>query len=244
VYKYVLNQRIIQLQGHSPISLLPQVFCKMLKLPKSTLIFKVEDCKEFFMKHNNGLNLLPEYLENITSIRADITKIQVDSLKNPYHEFSWLLTNVTCQENTVSISQMILYILYFIVQEKSIFDWGNLISIEIASQLSHYKNDRKFIMASYLIFSIMHCCQFSNLTISKRVNCEVYPITFWYQELWRHKTPLFFYEVYNDFVSILKKKLLGESTPMISVEVAKLLEKRGTIEKMENHSIIRIFCSK
>jgi hypothetical protein len=37
---------------------------------------------------------------------------------------------------------------------------------------------------------------------------------------------------------------LGERTLRIYVEVAKFLEKKGTIEKMENHSIIRIFCSK
>jgi hypothetical protein len=139
---------------------------------------------------------------------------------------------------------MILYILYFTVQEKAIFDWGKLISIEISSQLSHYKKDRKFFMASYLIFCITHCYQFPNLTINKRIKCEADLVTFWYQALWRHKTPLFFYEVYNDFVSIFKKNLFGESTSRISIEAAKFLEKKGTIEKMENHSIIRIFCSK
>jgi hypothetical protein len=35
VDKYIPNQRIIQLQGHSPISLSPQVFCKMLKMFQS-----------------------------------------------------------------------------------------------------------------------------------------------------------------------------------------------------------------
>jgi hypothetical protein len=122
---------------------------------------------------------------------------------------------------------MILYILYFIVQEQAIFYWGKLISIKISSQLSHYKKDRKFFMASYLIFFIVHCFQFPNLTISKRVNCEIDLVTFWYQELQRHKTPLFFYEVYNDFVSVFKNILLGENTPRISVEATKFLEKKG-----------------
>jgi hypothetical protein len=94
--------------------------------------------------------------------------------------------------------------MFFIVQEKVIFDWGKIISIEIASRLSHYKKDRKFFMASYLIFVIMHYHQFPNLTIIKRVNCESDPITFWYQALWRHKTPLVLYEVYNDLVSVFK----------------------------------------
>ena len=55
VDKYVPSQRIIQFQDHSPISLSPQVFRKMLKLPELVFTFKGEDCKEFLKKHNNGL---------------------------------------------------------------------------------------------------------------------------------------------------------------------------------------------
>jgi hypothetical protein len=99
-------------------------------------------------------------------------------------------------------------------------------------------------MASYLIFSIVHCCQFSNLTINERVNCEIDPVTFWYQALRRHKTPLFFYEAYNNFVSIFKKFLLGENTSRISDQASIFLEKNGKIEKMENLILIRIFFSK
>jgi hypothetical protein len=50
--------------------------------------------------------------------------------------------------------------------------------------------------------------------------------------------------VYNDFVSVFKKLFLGENTPRISIEATKFLEKRRTIKKMENHNMIRIFCSK
>jgi hypothetical protein len=135
VDKYISNQRAIQHQGHSPISFSPQVFCKMLKLSEPTLTFKGEDCRDFLKKHNNGLNLLPEYLENSVSILVDITRIQVDSLKNPYQEIAWLFTRITGQENIASISRMVLCVLYFTVQEKIIFDWGKLISIKIASQL-------------------------------------------------------------------------------------------------------------
>jgi hypothetical protein len=59
VEKYVPNQSIIKLQGQSSISLSPQVFRKILKLSEPTLTFKGEYCKEFFRKHNNGLDLFP-----------------------------------------------------------------------------------------------------------------------------------------------------------------------------------------
>jgi hypothetical protein len=99
-------------------------------------------------------------------------------------------------------------------------------------------------MASYFLFSIVYCCQFPNLTISKRVNCEIDPIISWYQALWRHNSSLYFYEFYNDFVLVFKGLLFGENTPRISNQANKFLEKKRTIEKMENHSVIRILCSK
>jgi hypothetical protein len=84
VDKYIPNQRAIQLQVHSPIYLSPQVFHKMLKLLETTLAFKGKDYIDILKKHGNGLDLLLEYLENPTSIPVDITRIQVDFLKNPY----------------------------------------------------------------------------------------------------------------------------------------------------------------
>jgi hypothetical protein len=104
-----------------------------------------------------------------------------------------VVNQVDMSEITATISHMILYILYFIVKEHAIFDWKKLISIEISSQLSNYKRDKKIFMASYLVFSIVYCGQFPNLTISNRVNCEIDPVTFWYQALWRHKTSIYFY---------------------------------------------------
>jgi hypothetical protein len=84
-------------------------------------------------KHNNGFDLLLDYLENHASIPEDITIIQVESFKNPYHKIAWLFTRLASQESITSISRMILYIMYFIVQEQAIFDWRKLISIEISS---------------------------------------------------------------------------------------------------------------
>jgi hypothetical protein len=234
IEKCVSSQRIIQLEDHYPISLSPKVFHKMLKLPKPTLTFKEEDYRDFLKKHNNGLDLLPEYLENPATITEDITRIQIDSFKNRFLYIVWLFTRLIGQERTATISRMILYILYFTVKEQTIFDWEKLISIEISSQLSHYKRDKKLFMDSYLVFSIVYGCQFPNLTIIKRLNCEIDPVTFRYQALWRHKTSLYFYEVYNDFVSVFRGFLFGKNTPNISDQDNKFLEKKGMIEQMES----------
>jgi hypothetical protein len=45
----------------------------MLKLLEPTLTFKGEDCREFLKKHDNGLDLLPKFLEDPTAIPEDIT---------------------------------------------------------------------------------------------------------------------------------------------------------------------------
>jgi hypothetical protein len=139
---------------------------------------------------------------------------------------------------------MIFYILYFTVKEKVIFNWGKLICIEISSQFSQYKRDNKFFMASYLVFVIAYCYQFPKFSIYKRVNYELDPVTLWYQPFWRRTTSFHFYEVYNDFVSIFKGLLFGKDTPRIYDQTNNFLDKKGMLEKMENHNVIRILCSK
>jgi hypothetical protein len=73
--KYISEQRIIPLWGHSYVSLSPQVFHQMLILSNPTLMFKGEDSKKFLRKHNNGLDLLPEFLEDPMAFPEDITSL-------------------------------------------------------------------------------------------------------------------------------------------------------------------------
>jgi hypothetical protein len=96
-------------------------------------------------------------------------------------------------------------------------------------------------MSSYLVFAIMHCYMFPKLSVSKKVNCEFDPVTFWYRALWRHKASHLFYEGFNDFVSIFKYLLLGKDVLQIFENATKFLHKNGTLEQMENYSVIMIF---
>jgi hypothetical protein len=79
---------MIQLEDHSHVSLSPQVFRKMLRLPEPTLTFKGEDCKDFLKKHDNNLDLLPEFLDNHAAIPEDIMRLQVILFKNPFREIA------------------------------------------------------------------------------------------------------------------------------------------------------------
>ena len=133
------KQIIIPLRYHSLVSLSPRVFCKMLRLSEPTLTFRGEDCKEILKKHDNELDLLPEFLEYPKTVPEDITRLQVSSFRNSFREISWLFTRITGQESTSTISSMVIYILYFKVKEQAIFYWGKLISIEICSQFSRFK---------------------------------------------------------------------------------------------------------
>jgi hypothetical protein len=99
IEKYVPSQWIIQIQDHSPNSLSPQVFHKMLKLPQPTLTFKGEYSRDFLKRNENGLDLLLEFLENPMTIPKDITRLQVNLFKNPLQEVAWLFTRVTGQES-------------------------------------------------------------------------------------------------------------------------------------------------
>jgi hypothetical protein len=122
VEKYEQNQRVIQLQGESLISLSPSIFLRMLKLTEPTITLKGEEARQFLKERNYGLELLQEYLEDIGTMSKDLLNIQVNSLKNPYKEIAWIFTKVTGQESIATIPRLSLYILYFIVHEKAIFD--------------------------------------------------------------------------------------------------------------------------
>jgi hypothetical protein len=79
--------------------------------------------------------------------------------------------------------------------------------------------------------------------MSKNVNYEFHPITFWYQALWKHKAFDYFYEVFNGFLSVLEVLLLGEDAPRISEQTNRFLDNKGTLEHLDNYTVIRIFGS-
>jgi hypothetical protein len=44
----------------------------MMKLPEPTLTFKGEDWRDFLKKNDNGLDILPKFLDNPVTIPEDI----------------------------------------------------------------------------------------------------------------------------------------------------------------------------
>jgi hypothetical protein len=58
-------------------------------------------------------------------------------------------------------------------------------------------------MASYLVFAIPYYYQFKKNSICKRVSYELDPVTFLYQELWRHKVSVTYPLPKSDFSGLL-----------------------------------------
>jgi hypothetical protein len=75
----------------------------MLKLPEPTLTFKGEYCRDFLKKHDNNLEILPEFLENPTTILEDITRLQVNRSRTHFGN-CLVIYQSTGQENTAIIS--------------------------------------------------------------------------------------------------------------------------------------------
>jgi hypothetical protein len=167
----------------------------------------------------------------------------VSSLKHPYREIAWIFTRIIGQDSTVTIPRLALYILHFIVHEDVFFDWEKIISNEVSTQLINFKNEKKFYMAYYLIFSITYCHIFKGLSIEKRVNFKVDPVTMRCQSPWRQKLVHHFYEVYNDSLFVFKKFLFREDNSRFSLEESSFLNTKGVLEKMDDYNFIRIFCS-
>jgi hypothetical protein len=216
----------------------------MLRLPEPMITFKGDEAKKLLKERNGGFELLQEYLEDPTMMPEDLSTIQVNLLRNPYREMAWLFSRVAGQESTAIVPRLVLYILYFSIHEKIVFDWAKIISGELSFQLTNFKKSKKFYMSLYLIFAIMYCHVFKGLHLAKHVNCKVDPVQTWYPALWRQKAMYHFYEVHNSFVSPFKKLIFGPSTSRLSLEATTFLDKRGSFKAMEHFSIIRVYCSK
>jgi hypothetical protein len=155
----------------------------MLRLPEPTMTFKVDEAKNFIRDKNNGRDLLSQCLEDPTTMSEDLSVIQVSQLKKPYKEMAWLLARVLGQESTATIPHLALYILYYSIQGKRIFDWSKIISTEISFQLSNFKKDKKFYMSAYLVFIIVYCHVFQGLHLSRKVDSKTDPVHTWYPSL-------------------------------------------------------------
>jgi hypothetical protein len=243
VDKFVQNQRTIPLQNGSPISLAPTIFKKLLKLPEPNLTYEGDRARTFLKGRNNGIEILQEYLQDSATMPQDLSRIQASSLKDPYREIASRFTIIIVHDSTTSSPRLALYILHFTVHENAIFDWEKIISNEVSAQLVNFKSEKKFYMGSYLIFAITYCHIFKILSIGKRVNCKVDPVTMSYQALWRQKVIHYLYEFYNDFVSAFKKLLFRENTSRLSLEASAFLDTKGILEKMDNYNIIKRLCS-
>jgi hypothetical protein len=136
--------------------------------------------------HKGGNRFLTNYLEDSTNNLIN-PMIEITSLKYPYKEFAWLFTYIISLESTVFISKNVIYALHYVLHEKTIIDWGYVISNEISFQLNNLKKARKFYMNSYLIFSIAYGHVFEDLRREKCVDFKLESIYAWYSVLYMHK---------------------------------------------------------
>jgi hypothetical protein len=216
----------------------------MLTLPDPTPTFKGENCKQFLKKHGNELDLLPKLLQDPTPAPRDMAILQVSACKNLFRQIAFLFTRTTRQASATDISWMILYILYFTVKQETIFHCPKLISIQNSSQLLQYRRQKKFFMPPYLIFVVPNCYPFPGLSMCRKLNSEFDPLTFSRQKLWRHDACQLFYKVFNYFVSFFKALIFGRYFSRFSGQPTIFLDRRDTVEEMENYNVIRIFGSK
>jgi hypothetical protein len=66
---------------------LPKILGMKRKL-EPTLMFRGEDYNQFLAEHNNKLDLLLLFLENLNIVPEDITSMQVSSFRNSFHEIA------------------------------------------------------------------------------------------------------------------------------------------------------------
>ena len=120
--------------------------------------------------------------------------------------------------------------MHYDLHEKTIIDWGYLISNEISFQLNNLKKTQKFYMTSYLIFAIAYGHVFEDSPRKKHVDFKLDPVYAWYSVMYKHKAHYNFYSVHNNFISEFKKIIFGQNTSRLFLEATAFLSGKGVYE--------------
>jgi hypothetical protein len=146
-------------------------------------------------------------------------------------------------ESTMFVPRNVIYALHYALHEKSIIDWGYLISSEVSFQLNKLKMTRNFYMTSYLIFTIAYGHVFEDFLRETHVNFNLELVYAFYLVLYRHKDQYNFYPFHNNFISEFKRLIFGHNTSRLSLEVSTFISGKGSYETSEEFTVIKLFGS-
>jgi hypothetical protein len=110
------------------------------------------------------------------------------------------------------------------------FDWVELVSDALCSQLANYLTVQNFYMAAYLVFVIAYCNVFDSLFIKANVDIHNEPVQFLHPVLSKCK------ERYDSFVKQFRYMLVGKEPKRITWEAEQFPSGKGVCIQDENHT--------
>jgi hypothetical protein len=119
VDKFNNEKRIIQLQGMPHVTLAPTIFRRILRFLDPTMALKISEVDTFLKANHGGMNILDNFLLELSSYSRNPSQIEVFSLKYPYNEFVLLFCRIIGQESTIYV----LYFLHHSVHKDVLLTW-------------------------------------------------------------------------------------------------------------------------
>jgi hypothetical protein len=96
-------------------------------------------------------------------------------------------------------------------------------------------------MTSYLVYVISYCHIFDDFPRERNVYFKEELTSVWYLVIWRHKSQYDFHVVQNGFISSFKNLIHGPTASRLSLGASSFLVEKGILEKLEDHSLLRLF---
>jgi hypothetical protein len=109
------------------------------------------------------------------------------------------------------------------------FDWVELISDALCSQLANYLIVQSFYMAAYLVFVIAYCNVFDSLPIKANVDIHNEPVQFLHPVLSKRKERYGFCIVQDNFVKQFRYILVGKEPKRITREAEQFLSGKARL---------------
>ena len=106
------------------------------------------------------------------------------------------------------------------------FDWAQIISNEIAHQLSNYQQTNEFFMTTCLVYVVVYNFILKELTVKRDIDISQEPKQFWYLMLWKLKAPFHIYQIHDLFMERCRAIFTREVSDRVTQEAKDFLEEK------------------
>lgn len=131
--------------------------------------------------------------------------------------------------------------LYQTYKKYHVFEWDDIISNELAFQLTNLSKMKRFVIMAYLIIGLISSDNFSGLSCNPKFNVNQEPMQFRYPILWKNNASSNFYLIQDAFARQINYMITRQEPHHICGHTQVSLWGKDIHEERESNTLIQIY---